>query len=138
MGRDLLGQISHDKLNMLNVCAKMVPKNLSLEPEYGMQQICVDILRQIESEQDLLEKVMFWLICDEICDETWTPKLRGSSYIGRLHQNWIKLEWTSQNWRPWWSYFSILRVLLWQNSYLKDKLLINIITFKSWQYSKKE
>ncbi|KAL4098417.1 hypothetical protein QTP88_023036 [Uroleucon formosanum] len=62
--KETVRQILHDELNMTKICAKMVPKNLTLEHKDGRRQICVDILEQMENERDLLKKVI-------TCDETW-------------------------------------------------------------------
>ncbi|KAL4113365.1 hypothetical protein QTP88_016997 [Uroleucon formosanum] len=62
--KETVRQILHDELNMTKVCAKMVPKNLTLEQKDGRRQICVDILERMENERDLLKKVI-------TCDETW-------------------------------------------------------------------
>ncbi|KAL4089073.1 hypothetical protein QTP88_024146 [Uroleucon formosanum] len=62
--KETVRQILHDELNMTKICAKMVPKNLTLEQKDGRRQICVDILEQMENERDLLKKVI-------TCDETW-------------------------------------------------------------------
>lgn len=79
--KEPVGQILHDKLNMTKVCAKMAPKHLSLEQKDGRRQICTDILGRIESERDLLKKVITF-------DETWIfqydPKLRDNPCIERL------------------------------------------------------
>ncbi|KAL4149713.1 hypothetical protein QTP88_003590 [Uroleucon formosanum] len=54
--KETVRQILHDELNMTKVCAKMVPKNLTLEQKDGRRQICVDILKRMENERDLLKK----------------------------------------------------------------------------------
>nr|CAH7723473.1 unnamed protein product [Callosobruchus chinensis] len=62
--RETVRKILHEDLKMTKVCAKMVPKNLTLEQKENRKNICIDIMQQLEADPGLLEKVV-------TCDETW-------------------------------------------------------------------
>jgi len=49
---------------MQNICAKLVPKNLSVEQKANRLEICQDLLGRLESEPDFLDKVITG-------DESW-------------------------------------------------------------------
>jgi hypothetical protein len=62
--KETVRKILHDKLNMKKVCAKMVPKKLTLDQKLFCQQICSDFLVRIDEELELMENII-------TCDETW-------------------------------------------------------------------
>ena len=49
---------------MQKICAKLVPKNLSVEQKANWLEICQDLLGRIKIEQDFLDKVITG-------DESW-------------------------------------------------------------------
>jgi hypothetical protein len=64
MDNEAVRQILHDRLNMRNVCAKMVPKNVSQEEKDDKKNIFSDIIEIIAEQLGVLENVT-------TCDETW-------------------------------------------------------------------
>ncbi|KAL4131067.1 hypothetical protein QTP88_008418 [Uroleucon formosanum] len=74
--KETIRQILYDELNMTKVCAKMVPKNLTLEQKDGRRQICVDILERMENERDLLKKAMLIVFFDikGVIMTEWVPQ----------------------------------------------------------------
>ena len=57
-------QILHDDLGMKKVCAKVVPKILTLQQKEHRVNCCVDTLENIENYPDFFLNVIR-------CDETW-------------------------------------------------------------------
>ena len=47
-----------DHLHIQKICAKLVPKNLSLEQKVNCLEICQDLLGRLEIEPDFLDKVI--------------------------------------------------------------------------------
>ena len=57
-------RILTDHLHMRKICAKLVPKNLSIEQKANRLEICKDLLGRLEIEPNFLDKVM-------TRDESW-------------------------------------------------------------------
>ncbi|XP_026818992.1 histone-lysine N-methyltransferase SETMAR-like [Rhopalosiphum maidis] len=51
-------------LNMKKVCAKTVPKNLTIDQKFNHKEICSDTLKIIKNDQFFLNNII-------TCDETW-------------------------------------------------------------------
>jgi len=70
-------RILTDHLHVLKICAKLVPKNLSVEQKANWLEICQDLLGRLEIEPDF-----FW---DKVItgDESWVfdyyPKTKRQS-----------------------------------------------------------
>jgi hypothetical protein len=67
MDKETVRQILHDQLNMMKVCAKMVPKNLTQEQKDNRKNNCSDIMERIIEQLDVLENVI-------TCDEMWRSR----------------------------------------------------------------
>ncbi len=57
-------KILSGELNMKNVCAKLVPKNVTRDRKFVCQQICSGFLERLDEDPELMEKII-------ICYETW-------------------------------------------------------------------
>jgi hypothetical protein len=55
MDKQMVRQILHDQLNMMKVCAKMVPHS---ETKRQPKNICSDIMERIAEELDVLESAI--------------------------------------------------------------------------------
>jgi len=64
LDRESVRRILSEELNVRKVCAKMVPKVLSVEQKECCKELCLDLLQCIENEPDLLNLII-------TCDETW-------------------------------------------------------------------
>ena len=68
--------IPSDHLNMRNICAKLVPKNLSVDQKVNQLETCQDLLGRLKIEPDLLDKVITG-------DESWVfdynPEIKQQS-----------------------------------------------------------
>jgi hypothetical protein len=62
MDKEMVRQFFHDQLNMMKVCAIMVPKNLIQEEKDIRKNICSDIMGQITEQPNVLENV---IACDD-------------------------------------------------------------------------
>ena len=60
--KESVRQILHNNFNMRKVCAKMVPKILTLEQQEACKNICTDTLNAIENYPNLLKRI---ITCDE-------------------------------------------------------------------------
>jgi len=64
LDRESTQRILREELNMIKVCAKMVPKVLSDEQKECHKELCLDLLQCIENELDLLNLIITF-------DGTW-------------------------------------------------------------------
>lgn len=55
--KECVRQILRDNLNMRKVCAKMVPKILTIEQQAARKNVCTDTLNAIENDPNLLERI---------------------------------------------------------------------------------
>ena len=62
--KETVGQILPVELNVTKVCAKMVPKNLSLDQKLARQQVCSDFLERLKEKPGLMGNII-------TCDDTW-------------------------------------------------------------------
>ncbi|VVC30621.1 Transposase, type 1,Winged helix-turn-helix DNA-binding domain [Cinara cedri] len=62
--RETVRKILTDDLSMKKLCAKMVPKNLSVEQKHERMSISQDCLEQVEADPTLLDRVITG-------DESW-------------------------------------------------------------------
>jgi len=60
-------QILTNDLEMIKICAKMVPKNLSQDQKDNRRDRCLDVLEHIENDPSFLERVITG-------DESWIFK----------------------------------------------------------------
>ena len=58
MNSERVWRIITEDLGMKKVCAKMVPKLLNEGPKERRVQVCQDILEQLETEPNLLKRVV--------------------------------------------------------------------------------
>ena len=64
INRDTVWKIITEDLGMRKICAKMVPKLLNNDQKQRRVEVCEDILQRVETEPDLLERVITG-------DESW-------------------------------------------------------------------
>jgi len=64
LNKNAVYRILTEHLRMRKICAKLVPKNLSVEQKANRLEICQDLLRRLEIEPNFLHKVI-------IGDESW-------------------------------------------------------------------
>jgi len=57
-------QILTEELAMKKLCAKCVPKNLTIEQKYNRKDVCLHLLERIKRDRNFLKNVI-------TCDETW-------------------------------------------------------------------
>lgn len=62
--RESVRRISVEYLNIKKQCAKMVPKNLTLDQKFNRKEICSNILKTIKNNTKFLNNII-------TCDETW-------------------------------------------------------------------
>ena len=60
----MVHQILTDELAMKKLCAKFVPKNLTIEQKDNQKDVCLNLLERIQRDRNFLKNV----ITD---DETW-------------------------------------------------------------------
>jgi hypothetical protein len=60
----LVRKMTDRNLKMKKVCAKMVPKNLSIDQKLNREEMCQNVFEKIEEDPDFLNSVI-------TCDETW-------------------------------------------------------------------
>ena len=64
LNRFTVHNILTQDLNMRNVCAKMVPKNLTTEQKANRRDVCLDLLDRLEREPEFFSRVITG-------DESW-------------------------------------------------------------------
>ena len=64
LNKNAVHRIVTDHLHMRKICAKLVPKNLSVEQKANRLEICQDLLGRLEIEPNLLHKIITG-------DESW-------------------------------------------------------------------
>ena len=64
LNKNAVHRILTEHLHMRKICAKLVPKNLSVEQKTNRLEICQDLLGRLEIETDFLDKVI-------TADESW-------------------------------------------------------------------
>lgn len=74
--KESVRQILHENLNMQKVCAKVVPKILTIEQKENRKNICTETLIAIENEPNFLERV---ITCDESWFFTYDPETKRQS-----------------------------------------------------------
>jgi len=57
LDKNAVHRILTDHLHMQKICAKLVPKNLSVEQKVNRLEICQDLLGRFEIKPDFLDKV---------------------------------------------------------------------------------
>ena len=62
--KNAVRRILTDHLHTQKICAKLVPRNLSVEQKVNWLEICLDLLGRLEIEPDFLDKVITG-------DESW-------------------------------------------------------------------
>ena len=75
--------ILHDNLHMTKVCAQVVSKLLTSDQKENRQEICADILKQIEENPKFLDSVITVPAMRDEFSST-TQRQRGSPCIGKL------------------------------------------------------
>ena len=58
LNKNAVHRILTEHLHMRKICAKMVPKNLSVRQKANRLEICQDLLARLEIEPDFLDKVI--------------------------------------------------------------------------------
>ena len=81
--KETVWQVLHDNLHMTKVCAQVVSKLLTSDQKEIRQEVCADILKQIEENPKFLDSVVTVpAMRDEFSSATqWQ---RGSPWIGKL------------------------------------------------------
>ncbi|KAL4153743.1 hypothetical protein QTP88_001576 [Uroleucon formosanum] len=62
--RESVRKILVENLNIKKVCAKMVPKNLTIDQKFNRKEICSDTLKIIKDDPSFINNII-------TCDETW-------------------------------------------------------------------
>lgn len=76
IGKESVRQILHESFNMRKVCAKMVPKLLTPDQKESRQNVSTDILNNLATDPDLLDRV---ITCDESWFFTYDPETKRQS-----------------------------------------------------------
>ena len=93
--KETVWQVLHDNLHMTKVCAQLVSKLLTSDQKEKRQEICADILKQIEENPKFLDSVITVRAMKDEFSCT-TQRHRGSPCIGKL-QTHHKLRKQNQN-----------------------------------------
>ena len=86
MNSERVWRIIREDLGMRKICAKMVPRLLNAGQEKRHVQVCQDILEQLETEANLLKRVVTG-------DESWIfgydplPNCRALNERAHCHQD---------------------------------------------------
>ena len=80
--KETVRQILYDHLQMIKVCAMVVPKLLNSDQKEKRQEICADILKQIQKNLKIIDCVM---ICDETCIFQCDPETKRQSMHCKTH-----------------------------------------------------
>jgi len=62
LNRFTVHQILTQDLDMIKVCAKMVPKNLTTEQKANRRDVCLDLLDRLKREQEFFSHVELWIL----------------------------------------------------------------------------
>ena len=76
-------QVVPDNLHMIKICAQVVSKFLTSDQKEKRQEICADILKQIEENPKFWDSVITVPAMRNEFSST-TPRQRGSACIGKL------------------------------------------------------
>ncbi|XP_050538772.1 protein GVQW3-like [Daktulosphaira vitifoliae] len=63
--RESVSKILVKNLNMKKVCAKMIPKNLTIDRKFNRKKICSDTLKIIKDDPSFINNII-------TCNETWS------------------------------------------------------------------
>jgi len=91
-------RILTDRLHMRKICAKLVPKNLSVEQKANRLEICQDLLGRLEIEPNFLDKVITgaesWVFdCGPETKQQsaeWHTKSSPRPKKARMSRSWVK------------------------------------------------
>ena len=81
--KETVWQVLHENLHMTKVCAQVVSKLLTSDQKEKRQEICADILKQIEEKPKFLDSVITVLAMTDEFSST-TQRQRSSPCIGKL------------------------------------------------------
>ena len=81
--KETVWQVVPDNLHMIKICAQVVSKFLTSDQKKKRQEICTDILKQIEENPKFLDSVITVPAMRDEFSST-TPRPRGSPCIGKL------------------------------------------------------
>ena len=81
--KEIVWQVLHDNLHMTKVCAQVVSKLLTSDQKEKRQEICADILKQIEENPKFLGSVITVPAMRDEFSNT-TQRQRGSPCTGKL------------------------------------------------------
>ena len=83
INKETVWQVLHENLHMTKVCAQVASKLLTSDQKEKHQEICADILKQIEENLKFLDSVV---TVPAMRDEfsSMTQRQRGSPCIGKL------------------------------------------------------
>jgi len=99
LDKSAVHRILTDRLHMQKICAKLVPKNLSVEQKANQLEICQDLLGRLEIKPNFLDKVITG-------DESWVfdydPETKRQSAErhtkssprpkkARMSRSWVKI-----------------------------------------------
>ena len=93
--KEIVWQVLHDNLHMTKVCAQVVSKLLTSDQKEKCQEICADILKQIEENPKFLDSVVtvpamrdeFSSTTQRQRDSPCTGKLQTHHYLRKQNQN---------------------------------------------------
>ncbi|KAL4112100.1 hypothetical protein QTP88_015948 [Uroleucon formosanum] len=74
--RESVRKILVENLNMKKVCAKMVPKNLTIDQKFNRKEICSDTLKIIKDDPSFINNI---ITCDETWIFTYDPETKSQS-----------------------------------------------------------
>ena len=81
--KETVWQVLHDNLHMTKVCAQVVSKLLTIDQKEKHQEICAEILKQIEENPEFLDSVITVPAMRDEFSST-TQRQRGSPCTGKL------------------------------------------------------
>ena len=123
LNKNAVHRILTDHLSMQKICAKVVPKNLSVEQKVNQLEICQDLLGRLEIEPDFLDKVITG-------DESWVfdydPEIKRQSaeWHTKSSLRSTKARMSRSRVKTMIIVFSTAMALCTKNLYLEDRQLI--------------
>ena len=131
LNRNAVHRILTDHLFMRKICAKVVPKNISVEQKVNRLEICQDLLGRLEIQPDVLHKVITGA-------ESWVfdydPEIKRQSAEWHTKSSLrpTKARMSRSRVKTMIIVFSTAMALCTKNLYLEDRQLIMPSTEMSW------
>lgn len=131
LDKNAVHRILTNHLHMRKICAKLVPKDLSVEQKANRVKICQDLLERLEMEHNFLDKVITG-------DESWVfeydpeTKRQSAEWHTKNSPRPKKARMSKSKVKTLIIVFSTAVVLCTRNLYLQDRQLITSFTKMSW------